>query len=124
MGVVAVAVGGALGALLRYGVGLFFIKRLGEGFPWGTLAVNLVGSFLIGFIALYAVERKWSDPAYLFAVTGCLGGFTTFSAFSGENLYLIQEGRFGQAVVYGFGSVLAGLLLAWGGFALAQKLGG
>ena len=55
---------------------------------------------------------------------GALSAFGAFSAFSGENLYLIQEGRFGQAVVYGFGSVLAGLLLAWGGFALAQKLGG
>lgn len=116
----AVALGGAIGALLRYYVGLGLNNK--GALPWGTLAVNLVGSLLIGFLALYAMKQKWSEPWALFAVTGVLGGFTTFSAFSLENLQLLQDGKPALALVYALGSVALGLLLAWSGFQLAQRL--
>lgn len=117
----AVAVGGACGALLRYFAGLWLNRA---DFPYGTLAVNLIGSFVIGFIVLYAARQKWAEPATLFAVTGVLGGFTTFSAFSQENLRMLQEGKVGMALGYALGSVVLGLFLAWFGFALAQKITG
>jgi CrcB protein len=121
IGAFAVAVGGACGALLRYYAGLWLNRA---EFPYGTLAVNLVGSFLIGFLVLYALRQKWPDPAYLFAVTGVLGGFTTFSAFSFENLEMVQDGKLGLAFGYALGTVVLGLALAWCGFALAQKITG
>jgi CrcB protein len=117
----AVALGGAVGALLRYYAGLWLN---GGALPWGTLAVNLVGSFAIGFVVLWSVRREWPDPAYLLCVTGVLGGFTTFSAFSFESLELLQAGKLGLAAGYSLGSVVLGLLLAWLGFALAQRIAG
>lgn len=114
----AVALGGAAGALLRYLVGLSLNR---ESFPWGTLLVNLLGSLLIGLFVALAVRQKWAEPWQLFAVTGVLGGFTTFSAFSIENLRMVQEGRIGMALAYGLGSIIAGLALAWVGMSLLQQ---
>lgn len=119
---VAVAFGGAVGALLRYYIGLGLNQK--GVLPWGTLTVNLLGSFLIGLLVLLSVKQKWADPWYLFAVTGVLGGFTTFSAFSFENLQLLQDGKPALAMAYGLGSPALGLLLAWLGFTLAQRWGG
>lgn len=118
---VAVAFGGAVGALLRYYVGLWLHR---PEFPWGTLAVNLAGSFLIGFLFLCAAKQKWAEPWTLFAITGVLGGFTTFSAFSLENLQLLQDGKPALAITYALASVALGLLLAWAGFQIAGRLSG
>lgn len=115
----AVALGGACGAVLRWSIGLWLNR--GE-FPYGTLLVNLVGSFVIGFVVLWALRHKWPEPAYLFVVTGVLGGFTTFSAFSLENLQLVQDGKLALAMLYGLGSPALGLLLAFVGFSIAQRL--
>jgi CrcB protein len=115
----AVALGGAVGALLRYYIGLSLNSR--GVLPWGTLTVNLAGSFLIGLLVLLSVKQKWAEPWYLFAITGLLGGFTTFSAFSMENLQLVQDGKPALALVYALGSPALGLLLAWLGFTLAQR---
>jgi CrcB protein len=106
----AVALGGAIGALLRYGVGLWLNRG---DLPWGTFAVNLLGSFLIGCIVFWSARQNWPQNAVLFAVTGVLGGFTTFSAFSLENLQLVQSGRPGLALLYGLASPALGLVMAY-----------
>jgi CrcB protein len=77
---------------------------------------------VIGLVVFYGAKQSWSQGASLFVVTGVLGGFTTFSAFSLENLQLVQDGKVGLALVYGFGSPVIGLALAYCGFLLAQKL--
>lgn len=89
--VLQVALGGAIGAALRYLSGSAAIRLLGSGFPYGTMIVNILGSFLMGFAAFYMLERM--DGSYArfapFILTGVLGGFTTFSAFSLDAAYLI-----------------------------------
>ena len=99
----AVAVGGALGSLLRYAAGLLVQQ------PWATLTVNLVGSFLIGLCALYFASGE-SPLLRLLVITGILGGFTTFSAFSLDSLMLLQLGGWGRALLYIGGNTLGGLL--------------
>lgn len=107
-----VATGGALGSVLRYFCGLWVQQ------PWATLTVNLLGSFLIGACALYFASGE-HPQLRLLLVTGILGGFTTFSAFSLDTLQLLQLGEWGRALVYVFGNVLGGLLACGGGFLLA-----
>jgi len=116
---VAVALGGALGALLRTFVSGGLQGMLGPAFPWGTLGVNVSGSFLMG-ILFAAVQRGTIPPEFqaLLAV-GLLGSFTTFSAFSMETLTLLQEGAWIRAVTYAAGSVVLGLGAVAAGFALA-----
>ena len=116
---VAVALGGALGALLRTFVSSGLQGMLGPAFPWGTLGVNVSGSFLMG-ILFAAVQRGTIPPEFqaLLAV-GLLGSFTTFSAFSMETLTLLQEGAWIRAVTYAAGSVVLGLGAVAAGFALA-----
>ncbi|MDT8340989.1 MAG: fluoride efflux transporter CrcB [Longimicrobiales bacterium] len=115
----AVAVGGAVGALGRFGLASWVQHTLGAGFPWGTLAVNLTGSFLMGSLA-GALQRGLLPPeAQVLAAVGILGSFTTFSAFSLENVRLLQEGAWGRALVYMAASVGVGLMAALAGLALA-----
>lgn len=114
----AVFVGGGLGALLRYGVGKWTLAWFGPGFPVGTLAVNIVGSLAIG-LAVGALEGV-GQPAKLFFVTGLLGGFTTFSAFSLDALTLWQRGETAQAAFYVALSVLLSLAAAALGFRLSR----
>jgi fluoride exporter len=93
-----VAAGGALGSALRYAVALGAVAWLGPGFPWGTLAVNLVGSFLIGLVQQLATEALLlSEDARLFLTTGVMGGLTTYSAFSYETVRLFETGATAQA---------------------------
>ena len=112
-----VALGGAVGALLRYGTGLALPPRSADVFPWATLAVNLVGSLAIGLLAPLLARN---DALRLLVVTGVLGGFTTFSAFSLDTLALIQAGRTGAALAYVAVSTVGGLALC----ALGWKLSG
>ena len=92
-----VAAGGALGALARFWVGLGAATVLGAGWPFGTLIVNVVGSFAIGTVA----SGPWATEIVRAAVvTGLLGGFTTFSAFSLETVRMIEAGRVGEALAY------------------------
>jgi CrcB protein len=109
--VVLVALGGALGSVLRYLVATIAVAWMGPAFPWGTLAVNLVGSFLIGFVQSLAVERLViSEEARLFLATGVMGGLTTYSAFSYETVRLAETGAWGQAwanVLFTTGACLA-----------------
>ena len=88
-----IALGGALGATLRYLVGLGLEQRLGSGFPFGTLTVNLVGCLLIGLLAaLFVDATEGREQLRLFLIVGCLGGFTTFSSFGLDTLRLLQDG--------------------------------
>ncbi|MEL6478939.1 MAG: fluoride efflux transporter CrcB, partial [Pseudomonadota bacterium] len=102
-----VAAGGALGASARFLVGHWALRLLGPGFPWGTLLVNVLGSLAMGVLAVVLMERAgaWARWAP-FAMTGVLGGFTTFSAFSLDVLSLIERGKPALAMAYIAGSVL------------------
>lgn len=117
----AVGLGSGLGALARQLVGLGLIKALGSAFLWGTLAVNLVGSWLIAAFAARAAHRitgraaRWQP----FLVAGFCGGFTTFSLFGLETVYLLETARPGLALAYGLGSVPLWLAAAW----LGQRAG-
>jgi len=114
----AIALGAAVGANLRYGVALWAAARLGPGFPYGTLIVNVLGSVAIGtLMALFTGRAQVSDTVRLLLVTGLLGGFTTFSSFSYEAYQLAAGGRWAAAALYVVASVglgLAGLLLGVG----------
>ena len=114
-----VALGGAAGAVARYATGLATARVLGAGFPWGTLTVNVVGSFLMGILAVVLMQSGGRFSPLL--MTGLLGGFTTFSAFSLDAVTLFARGQVGLAVAYVAASVgvsilalVAGLLLARG----------
>ena len=94
-----VALGGAIGAVLRFGTGLAMLRMTGPGFPLGVLSVNVVGSFLMGLFVVYSFHRdvQGLNP---FVMTGILGGFTTFSAFSLEAFTLYERGEIISAGLY------------------------
>ena len=104
--IVLVALGGGAGAVLRYLSGLAAFRLLGPGFPWGTAFVNVAGSLAMGFCAALLVERLQSRQLPFLLMTGVLGGFTTFSAFSLDAISLIERGRLMAATAYIGGSVV------------------
>ncbi|MEP2533581.1 fluoride efflux transporter CrcB [Shimia sp.] len=115
-----VALGGAVGASLRYLTGLGVVRLLGHGFPMAIITVNIIGSFLMGAFVVLASHRGLTHLSPL-VMTGLLGGFTTFSAFSLETVNLFERGQIGTAVIYVlisvFGSVGAlalGIMLTRG----------
>ncbi|MDP6115860.1 MAG: fluoride efflux transporter CrcB [Planctomycetota bacterium] len=121
MNYLAIAVGGALGALCRYGAGRG-IQGATEGqFPLGTLVVNLVGCLVMG-IAFQKVEdgQFVSEAGRLFVLTGLLGAFTTYSTFSLEAFNLLKESLFAQAAVYLGAHLFVGLAAIWGGIQLGR----
>lgn len=109
----SVGIGGALGAMARFGVGLAVVRAFGHGIPLAVLTVNVVGSFLMGVFVVVAAHRglTWMSP---FVMTGVLGGFTTFSAFSLEAVTLYERGALGQAGLY----VVLSVVLSIGGLVL------
>lgn len=113
-----VALGGAFGAAARYLVSLAALRLLGTGFPWATLCVNVVGSFAMGF--LYAILSPRPGPLLPFLLTGILGGFTTFSAFSLDAVTLWQRGEPTLAALYVGGSILLSFMALITGAALAR----
>ena len=107
---VAVASGGAMGSLARYLTMSLVGRWTGSGFPWGTLAVNIAGSFLMGMVVeLIALRYSVSQEVRAFFAVGILGGFTTFSSFSLDAALLIERGHLMMAFTYIAGSVVAGL---------------
>lgn len=118
-----VALGGALGSMARWALSGAVQRWSGTAFPWGTFAVNLLGSLLIGVVTALALERALvPPPARLFLVTGVLGGFTTFSALSYETFALLRDGQWLAAAGYALGSVVAGVGATVAGYGLALKL--
>ncbi len=98
-GFLQVAIGGAIGSCLRYGMGLALLRLGGPGFPLGVLVVNVLGSFLMGAFAVFSLERGGAHLNPLI-MAGLLGGFTTFSAFSLEAVTLAERGAIGLAALY------------------------
>lgn len=118
-----VFIGGGLGSVLRYAVHRYFIGPEFTTFPYSTFIVNIIGCFLIGFIIFYT-ERyglraiQWR----LFLVTGLCGGFTTFSAFSYDNVLLINEQRIFLFLTYAIGSVALGILATYFGILVGRNI--
>ena len=121
MRLMAVAVGAALGANLRYGVALWAAKKWGSGFPVGTLIINVSGSLLIGFAIGLAATRLALSPTWrLLVVTGFCGGYTTFSTFAYETYELFNAGSIWRAGFNVAASVGLGLLGVVAGFLIAR----
>jgi len=121
--VLAIAGGGAAGAVARYWVSGRVYAWLGTGFPWGTLAVNVAGSFLIGLLAILLVERlPYSAEWRSLLVVGFLGAFTTFSTFSLETLTLIEQADYAKALANAVMSVVACLAATWLGVVAGRAL--
>lgn len=114
-----IGLGGALGSMLRYAGSLFISTKQ---FPFATLSVNIIGSFIIGIVfALSIRDEAFSNNWKLFLATGLCGGFTTFSAFSLENMGLLQSGKYSLAFVYITISILLGLSATFFGYFLFIK---
>ena len=125
MGYLWVAIGGALGSMARYGCSGWVTRVVGGIFPYGTMVVNVSGAVVIGFFAAFGLPDGrilLPVPARLFVMTGICGGYTTFSTFSLETLFLLREGQWPRAVANAVLSVALCLLAAWAGFAAGMNL--
>ena len=120
----SVALGGAIGACLRYAVGRWTLRAFGPDFPWGTFSVNVAGSFAMGLLAALIVERFPGDWGRFapFLMTGLLGGFTTFSAFALDAFGMIERGEALKLALYAGGSVALTVAACAGGVALGRAL--
>ena len=124
-GFLLVFLGAGIGGALRHAVNLGCARACGTAFPYGTLAVNVVGSFVMGLLAgwlAFKTEAGWSQPLRLFATTGILGGFTTFSAFSLDAVLLYERGEPALAGAYALGSVVLSILGLVAGLAIVRAL--
>ena len=120
---IAVALGGAIGSIARFWLTGVMTALTGPRFPWGTLLINILGSFIIGLVAgiTLAPERIAMHPDIrIFLMTGVCGGFTTFSAFSLQTLELMQTGDVIPAMGYAIGSVILCVVATYGGWALGR----
>jgi len=118
-----IAMGGAIGAVLRYGASLSVYTLMGRGFPYGTLFVNVTGSLLMGFLGVMMLERFNIGPEWRAAVlVGVLGSFTTFSTFSIETLNLLEQGDVMRAVANIVLSVLVCLVAVWFGVLIGRQI--
>ena len=114
--------GGGLGASLRHLVNLTCARCLGPGFPWGTFIINITGSTVMGLIAGYlAFKGEASQPWRLFLMTGILGGYTTFSAYSLDAALLYERGELASAALYVVGSVVLSIAGLFAGLALVRQ---
>lgn len=115
--------GGGLGAMLRHFVNLISARHLGTAFPYHTLLINITGSIVMGLIAGYlAFKGEASQPFRLFLMTGILGGYTTFSAFSLDAALLYERGEVGLALLYVLGSVVLAIAGLFAGLSLVRHL--
>jgi fluoride exporter len=118
-----IAAGGALGSAARHIVNVSAARLIGPDFPWGTVVVNIVGSFLMGvLIALMALKWSPGQETRAFLTTGVLGGFTTFSAFSLDFAVFVERRAFDLAFYYAAGSVALSLLAIFAGLWLSRSL--
>ncbi|HSH46692.1 MAG TPA: fluoride efflux transporter CrcB [Longimicrobiales bacterium] len=117
-----IALGGALGALARYGLAGWVQDRLGLAFPWGTLAVNVLGCLLMGLALRYFEALRPTPELRALVGVGLLGAFTTFSTFSFEAVALLENGAWGRAAAYVLASVVVGIAAVYGGMAISGIL--
>jgi CrcB protein len=121
--VMAIAIGGALGSVLRYWLSTGAHAWLGRGFPYGTLAVNVLGCFVMGLLFVLLVERFAESPVLRAGLLiGVLGGFTTFSSFSIETFNLIEQGAMAKAAANMAASLILCVGATWLGVILARQL--
>ena len=122
---VVVFVGAGIGGVIRHFVNLAATRAFGMDFPWGIAIINVTGSFLMGVLTAWLAFRAgpaWTQTARLFAATGVLGGYTTFSAFSLDFALLWERGQQMQAFFYVLGSVGVSLIAIFAGLALVRAL--
>ncbi len=120
---IAIALGGGIGALARHFLSSAVAALFGSGFPWGIFVVNILGGFLMGLIVeLGALKLSYSIEARAFLTTGLLGGFTTFSAFSLDASLLIERGDWMGAMLYVTGSALLSIVALFAGLWLVRSL--
>ena len=118
-----IAVAGLIGTLIRYWLSGFVARQYGETFPWGTLVVNLIGSFLAGALYHLAEERFLLPPTLRTVIfIGLLGGFTTFSSYGLQTFTLLRDGQLGLATLNIAVSNVLGLLLVWVGYVVFKAL--
>jgi len=124
MQILVIMLGGGLGAVARFVLSTTVNEKLSTNFPYGTLTVNVLGSFVMGFLAVFLVEKMGLDPLLRLGIfVGFLGAFTTFSTFSMETLNLLEQGESLRALVNIFISVSFSVLAVWLGAILAKQLG-
>ncbi len=120
---ILIALAGLVGTLIRYWLSGFVARQYGETFPWGTLAVNLIGSFLAGAVYYIADERFLISPTLrTIILIGLLGGLTTFSSYGLQTFTLLREGEVGLATLNIAVSNVLGLLMVWSGYVVAKAL--
>nr|WP_100962372.1 fluoride efflux transporter CrcB [Bosea sp. FBZP-16] len=120
-----VFLGAGIGGVLRHGVNIVSLKWLGMSFPYGTMAINIIGSGVMGLVAgflAFKAGEGWTQNAWLFLATGILGGFTTFSAFSLDAVLLWERGEMMLAAFYVLCSVVLSLMALVAGLALVRGL--
>jgi len=122
MNYLIVLVGGAVGSVARYGTGVLAGRWLGPGYPYGTLAVNLIGGFLMGVLAGTLARIGGTEHTRLLIGVGVLGGFTTFSSFSLDVVTMIERGEPSVAISYVLLSVIGSVLALFGGLYLVRAL--
>jgi CrcB protein len=121
--ILAVAVGGAAGSVLRFVIGVWSTRLWGPGFPWGTLIINVSGSFLIGALAeLFALRWDVSQATRVFLIVGICGGYTTFSTFSLDAYALIEEAQYAAASAYVVASVVGSIVALLAALHLVRML--
>jgi CrcB protein len=123
MNFLIVFLGGGIGSMLRHGVNVLTARWLGTGFPYGTLTVNITGSIVMGLLAGYfAFKGEATQSWRLFLMTGILGGYTTFSAFSLDAILLYERGQIGQALAYVAASGAVSIFGLFAGLMLIRQL--
>ena len=122
LGLLLAASGGALGAVMRYLIGIAAIRLMGPSFPWGTLTVNILGSFLMGVLIIMLLERFQDQNIKIFFATGVLGGFTTFSAFALDIVTLVDRKEYFLSALYISSSLICSVLVLLLGMSLAKSL--
>jgi CrcB protein len=120
---IGIGLAGAAGALARYAIDGLVSRRTGGGFPWGTLSVNVTGSFLLGFLFVLLAERYMVAPWIRSSLLiGFIGAYTTFSTLSLETFRLFEDGAHLLALANGLGSLVAGLLAVYGGIVVGRSI--
>ena len=117
--IIYIGLGGGVGSICRFVFSLAFNKWVDASFPWGTFFINVLGSILIGLLLGMFDKSIFNDTSKLLLITGFCGGFTTFSAFSSENLNLLMAGQWLTALAYSALSVVLGIAAVWLGYKMS-----